>query len=155
MIIRMKTDVLAVKPIAKPAHVGWRLMALLYDALIALALLFAVSALSLVVLPGHKPVTPGSASAYAVFAAIWLVFGLYATVSWRVGGQTIGMKPWRLKVVDRQGETPGWGSLWLRYAVASLTLGASLLWALVDRDRRALHDIAARTLFVRMQPKSA
>ena len=155
MIIRMNTDKNDGKPTATPAHLGWRLLAMVYDAVIALALLFAVSALSLAIMPGHNPVTPGSAASYGVFAAIWLVFGLYATLSWHVGGQTIGMKPWRLNVLSAQGLRPGWRALGIRYAVASLTLGAALLWSLFDRDRRGLHDIAAGTLFVRLQPKSA
>jgi uncharacterized RDD family membrane protein YckC len=155
MIIRMNPDSPDTKPTAAPAQIGWRLLALVYDAVIGLALLFVVSALSLAILPGHNPVTPGSAASYAVFAAIWGVFGAYATLSWRFGGQTIGMKPWRLKVVDALGRHGSWRQLWLRYAVASLTLGAALLWSPFDRDRRGLHDIAAGTLFVRLQPKSA
>lgn len=155
MIIRMNPDIPDTKPTATPAHLGWRLLAMVYDAVIALALLFVISALSLAVMPGHKPVTPGSAASYGVFVAIWVVFGLYATLSWRLGGQTIGMKPWRLKVLTANGLRPGWRALCIRYAVASLTLGAALLWSVFDRERRGLHDIAAGTVFVRLQPKSA
>ena len=155
MIIRMNPDKHDNKSTATPAHLGWRLLAMVYDAVIGLALLFVVSALSLAILPGHNPVTPGSAASYGVFAAIWIVFGLYATLSWHFGGQTIGMKPWRLKVVDALGRNASWRQLWLRYAVASLTLGAALLWSLLDGDRRGLHDLAAGTLFVRLRPKSA
>lgn len=155
MIIRMNPDISDTKPTAAPAHIGWRLLAMVYDAVIALALLFVISALSLAVMPSHKPVTPGSAASYAVFTAIWVVFGLYATLSWRLGGQTIGMKPWRLKVLTAHGLRPGWRALCIRYAVASLTLGTALLWSVFDRERRGLHDIAAGTVFVRLQPKSA
>ncbi len=155
MIIRMNPDTPAPKTTATPAFLGWRLLAMVYDAVIALALLFVISALSLAILPGHKPVVPGSAASYAVFVAIWGVFGAYATLSWRFGGQTIGMKPWRLKVVDALGRHGSWRQLWLRYTVASMTLGAALLWSLFDRDRRGLHDIAAGTQFVRLQAKSA
>ena len=155
MIIRMNTDNNDGKPTATPAHLGWRLLAMVYDAVIALALLFVISALSLAILPDHKPVIPGSAASTAVFAAIWGVLGAYATLSWRFGGQTIGMKPWRLKVVTAQGLRPDWRALIIRYAVASLTLGTALLWSVFDRERRGLHDIAAGTLFVRLRPKSA
>ena len=154
MIMRMNQSLSIEKPIASPAQLGWRLLALVYDAVIGLAWLFVMSALSLAVMPGHKPVIPGSAASYLVFATIWLVFGLYATLSWRIGGQTIGMKPWRLKVTDEQGQRAAWWQLWLRFTLASLTLGGTLLWSLFDRERRSLHDIAAGTMFVRMQPKS-
>lgn len=155
MIIRMNPDTPDTKQSAAPANLGWRLLAMVYDAVIALALLFVISALSLAVLPGHKPVTPGSAASYGVFAAIWGVLGAYAMLSWRFGGQTIGMKPWRLKVVTAHGLRPGWRALGIRYAVASLTLGAALLWSVFDPERRGLHDIAAGTLLVRVKPKSA
>ena len=155
MIIRMNPDTPDTKPTAVPAIIGWRLLALVYDAVIALAQLFVISALSLAVLPGHKPVTPGSAASYGVFTAIWGVLGAYAMLSWRFGGQTIGMKPWRLKVVAADGGRPDWRALLIRYAVASLSLGTALLWSLVDGERRGLHDLASGTAFVRLDAKSA
>ena len=155
MMKRMNTDSAGTKPIAEPARAGWRLLALVYDAVIAIALLFVISALSLAVMPEHKPVSPGSIASYVVFAAIWAVFGAYATLSWRFGGQTIGMKPWRLRVVDAEGRTPGWKALLIRYALASVSVGSALLWCPFDKQRRGLHDLAAGTLMVRVQPKSA
>lgn len=155
MIFGMNPDARAAKPTAVPAPMGWRLLALLYDAVIAIALLFAVSALSLALMPGHKPVTPGSVGSYLVFAGIWAVFGAYAVLSWRFGGQTIGMKPWRLRVLDSEGGRPGWQPLLIRYAITSLSLGSVLLWCVFDKQKRGLHDIAAGTLMVRMLPKSA
>lgn len=143
------------KPSAIPSPVGWRLLALVYDAVIAIALLFLVSALSLAVMPGHQPVTPGSIGSYLVFISIWTAFGAYAVLSWRYGGQTIGMKPWRLRVVDSEGGRPDWRPLLIRYAVASLSLGSVLLWCLFDERKRGLHDLAAGTLMVRILPKSA
>ena len=41
----------------------------------------------------------------ATIAALLAVTGLYATASWRRGGQTIGMKPWRMQVTDAAGGT--------------------------------------------------
>ena len=155
MIFGMNSDTRAAKPTAVPASVGWRLLALLYDAVIAIALLFAVSALSLALMPGHRPVTPGSAASYLVFAGIWAAFGAYAVLSWRYGGQTIGMKPWRLRVVDGEGAPPAWRPLLIRYAVASVSLGTALLWCVFDQHRRGLHELAAGTLLVRIQPRSA
>ena len=80
--------------------------------------------------------------------------GLYAVVSWRRGGQTLGMRPWRLRVVAADGSAPTARVLWLRYAIATLSTaacGLGLLWSLVDRERRTWHDLATRTLFVRVE----
>jgi uncharacterized RDD family membrane protein YckC len=154
MIFRMNPDTLDTKPIAAPAHMHWRLLALVYDAVIAIALLMALSALVLFLRDG-KAVTPGSMMAFAEFTLLWALIGAYAVLSWRFGGQTIGMRPWRLRVVDTEGGVPGWRSLGIRYAVASLSLGSVLLWCLFDKQNRGLHDLAAGTLMVRVRPKSA
>ena len=101
--------------------------------------------------PDHRPVEPGTAAALLVFIALWAVIGAYAVLSWRRGGQTIGMKPWRLQVVTAEGNRPSWRALMIRYAVTSVSLGISLLWCLFDGQRRGLHDLAAGTLLVRRQ----
>ena len=136
---------------AVPAVLGWRLLALVYDLVISIAFLFAVSALSLAVKPDHRPVEPGTPDALVVFIALWAAIGAYAMVSWRRGGQTIGMRPWRLQVVTAEGDRPPWRALLIRYMVISFSLGAALLWCLVDGQRRGLHDLAAGTLLVRRQ----
>lgn len=141
---------------AIPANLGWRLVALIYDLLPLLALWLLTSGL-LLLARGGTPVTPGSATAIVVFALLWLVSGAYATLSWRRGGQTIGMRPWRLRVVDAQGNDPSWRAVWLRYLVATLSLatfGLGFFWALFDPQRRTWHDLAAGTLLVRLSRRA-
>lgn len=141
-------------PIGRPAHLGWRLLALLYDALPALAIWFVGSA-ALLALRAGQPVMPGSVGAWLELLWLWALTGSYAVVSWRRGGQTLGMRPWRLRVTDRAGRPAGWVALMLRYAVATLSLGLfglGLLWTLVDRERRSWHDLASGTLLVRIYP---
>jgi uncharacterized RDD family membrane protein YckC len=137
---------------ASPANLGWRLVATIYDLLPLLALWFLTSGLMLLI-RGGTPLQPGSAAAIAEFALLWLVTGAYATVSWRRGGQTIGMRPWRLRVVDAQGRDPSWRAVLLRYVLAGLSLaafGLGFAWALFDPQRRTWHDLAAGTLMVRL-----
>lgn len=133
---------------ARPAHLGWRLLALTYDALPVLALLLIASAL-LVLLRGGRTVEQSPLWAALQFTVFWLIVGGYFVVSWRRGGQTIGMRPWRLQVLTKEGTFASWRALWLRYLVACLTPGLCLLWALVDRERRGLHDLVAGTSVVR------
>lgn len=139
--------------VARPAHLGWRLLALVYDALPNVALWFAVSGLALVLHPGHTAFAPWSAGQFALWLACAGVIGLYAVLSWRRIGQTLGMRPWRLKVVSADGRLAPAKALWLRYAVAMLSLaagGLGFLWSLVDRDRRTWHDLASGTVLVRL-----
>lgn len=142
---------------ARPAQFGWRLLALLYDFFPALGLWF-VTSLVVYLLRGKVPVRPESAAAHAELLLLWLLTGAYAVISWRRGGQTIGMRPWRLKVVAADGQPASWRALCLRYAVATvsvLALGLGLLWCLLDRECRAWHDLAAGTRLVRLDPPTA
>jgi uncharacterized RDD family membrane protein YckC len=139
-------------PAAVPAALHWRLLALAYDLLPVAAIWFAVAA-AVLVLRGNVPVTPGSAAAWAELGAMLLAGFGYFGLSWRRGGQTLGMRAWRLRLVDATGGTPRWPALALRYAVAGLSFaafGLGVLWSLVDRERRAWHDLASGTRVLRL-----
>jgi uncharacterized RDD family membrane protein YckC len=141
------------RPVAVPAHVGWRLLALLYDMLPIIPLLFIISGLFLWLNGGHT-VEGRPLLQWLDLLASWLLVGAYFVLSWRRGGQTIGMRPWRLRVVAADGAPPATSALWRRYLIATATLGLGLAWALFDRERRSLYDIAAGTAFVRLQPSA-
>lgn len=132
-------------PTPPRALVGWRLLALAYDLLPVLALWFLVAAGFTVV---HGDAVRGGVLGLLEFAVLWAVAGMYATLSWRRGGQTIGMRAWRLRVTDVAGGAPGWRALWLRYVVGALGLlagGLGFWWAWFDRDARTWHDRASGT----------
>ncbi len=93
---------------------------------------------------------------WLLWLGCWIVTGLYATVSWRRGGQTLGMRPWRIRVVAADGGTPSAGALWRRYAVGMLSLlagGLGFWWAWIDRAGLTWHDRASATRIVRL-PKA-
>jgi uncharacterized RDD family membrane protein YckC len=138
------------------AHIGKRMLAMLYDLLPVLSLWFLLGFLFALgyTLAGHAPrenIEPWSLLQWLLWLCCWVVTGAYATVSWARGGQTLGMRPWRLRVVAADGATPSWPALWRRYAVATLSLAAGGLgfwWAWLDRDRLTWHDRAAGTRMV-------
>jgi uncharacterized RDD family membrane protein YckC len=149
---------------AKPAAlIGWRLLALLYDFWPVLALWMVASTaftLGYTFLGHHDPhenIPPFSLLAWLLWLTCWTIAGLYATVSWRRGGQTLGMRPWRLQLTAADGSKPGWSKLWLRYAVAtgSLLLGGLGFWlAWFDREKLTWHDRVSGTRLIRL-PKSS
>jgi uncharacterized RDD family membrane protein YckC len=131
------------------ALLGWRLLALVYDFFPALGLWFVVAAAFTLL---HRDAVVGGWLGFAEFVALWLVTGLYATLSWRRGGATLGMRPWRLRVVSADGDVASWSTLWKRYAVGTLSLllaGAGFWWALFDRERLTWHDRASGTRMLR------
>ena len=96
-----------------------------------------------------------------------LVLAAYFAASWHYGGQTLGMRPWRIRLRTGAGGALSWPQTLGRVVVAAAPLG--LLWlapivglrgtlwamllawavwfapALVDPRRRALHDLLAGT----------
>ena len=147
-------------PADRPAAIVWRrLLSLLYDLLPVLALWFALAVPLMrvdVALSGgdtHHNIRPFSALQWLLWLACWGVTGVYATTSWQRGGQTLGMRPWRIRVVAADGGTPTRGALWRRYAVGLVSLlaaGLGFWWAWIDRDRLAWHDRASGTRVVRL-----
>ena len=79
--------------------------------------------------------------------APFLFFGWF----WTHGGQTLGMRAWRLKVLAEDGSPMTWSRSVIRVAWAHLSLvalGLGYLWVLIDRDRLAWHDRLSRTRLV-------
>ena len=146
------------------ALLGWRLLALLYDLFPVLALWLVLSAAFTAahILLGHhaarENIAPFSALQWLLWVFCWLVTGLYAVASWRRGGATLGMRPWRLRVVSAaDGGNAPVAALWRRYAVGTLSLlfaGAGFWWAWFDRDRLAWHDRASGTRMIRASKNS-
>lgn len=141
---------------ARPATLlGWRLLALLYDFFPVLGLWFATGAIAMVV-HGGEPIYGDTLAGWLELCALWLVTGLYATLSWRRGGQTLGMRPWRLRVTADA--KPKWPQLWVRYAVGTLSLllgGLGFWWAWLDRGRLTWHDRASGTRMVRLPKRES
>jgi uncharacterized RDD family membrane protein YckC len=143
--------------------IGWRLLALIYDVWPVLALWMLISAAFTVgyYLAGHgarQNIAPLSPLQILLWLLCWSVTGLYAVLSWRRGGQTLGMRPWRLKVVAADGGPAGWRALWVRFAVATLSTlagGMGFWWAWVDRQRLTLHDRVSGTRMIRMPKKAS
>lgn len=125
-----------------------RLVAAVYDLFPVFALMMAAGGL-VVALRGGTAVPP-----HTWWFEAWLLLVLFAYYggSWRRGGQTMGMRAWRIAVRD-EGDGPiGWGRLALRFVVASVgsALVVGLLWMFFDEKRRALHDVAAGTVVVKL-----
>ena len=117
-----------------------RLGAMAYDALLLLALLMLLSYPYVWLTGGDKPGLLVKTLYQLYLLSICFIF--YAGF-WTHGGQTLGMRAWRLKVVRNGGGTVGWALAMKRFGLAwisLLCLGLGFLWILFDRDKLAWHD---------------
>ena len=138
-----------------PTTTLWRrLAALLYDLFPLLGLWMFVAALLLATVHGDIDAAhPPPVYQWALRSALLTVTAAYFVVSWARGGQTIGMRAWRIRVVASDGARLPWSRALLRFLVALVSLGACGLgfaWCLVDRQRRAWHDLAAGSRVARL-----
>ena len=137
----------------KSAGLLRRLAAVLYDALLLVAVLMTVTWLLLPLTHGEA-ITHDSVGAFEYFYRA-LLLGLlvaYFGFSWTRSGQTLGMLAWRIRVVRADGGHLRWRDVLLRLAAAVLSwiaFGLGYFWMLFDSNRLTWHDRLSRTRVVR------
>ncbi len=137
----------------EPAPLLRRLAALVYDALLLLALLF-VFTLVVIVTRGGREVGPGTPWFGASIVAIALLF---CAGFWTRGGQTLGMRAWRIRVIAAGGGPITWPRAAARFFagwLAALPAGLGYWWAWFDRDRCCWHDRLSGTRVIRVPPSA-
>lgn len=121
--------------------------AVCYDALLLLAVLFFATAVAL-------PFNGGQAFApdQYVFPVYLLIVGfLFYAWFWTHGGQTLGMRAWRIRLCTLDGGPISWRQAVVRFAAACLSwacLGLGFIWCLKDRERRCWHDRLSATQLI-------
>lgn len=143
----------------------------LYDAILALAIAFVASVL---VTLAHRWI--GGEQRLTTQAFLFVVLGFYFSWSWS-RGQTLAMKTWHIRVVDRSGQPLSQAHALLRYVLcliwllpplaamaafqlpagqmSALALGWIALWALASRlhpQRQFWHDAWAGTRLIDTRP---
>jgi uncharacterized RDD family membrane protein YckC len=136
----------------QPAGLVRRLCALLYDGVVLFAVCL-VATVPFLPLTGGDAVTgidtPRLEPWYQ--ATMLAVMAAYSTYSWTHGGQTIGMRAWRLRVERSDGRPLDARTALLRFAAATVSFvaaGLGWLWAGVDPQRRTWHDLWTQTRVV-------
>lgn len=132
-----------VEPLAAPGFFR-RLAAIVYDLFLLVALLFVATALIL-------PLNSGAAfTSTQYFYPVYLLtisFLFYAWF-WTHGGQTLGLRAWKLKILTVNQEPLSWRQASLRFIAALVSwglCGLGFLWMLVDKNRRSWYDHLSRT----------
>ena len=74
---------------------------------------------------------------------------LYYVYSWKVGGQTLGMRAWRIKIVSNDGNNGiSWKNSLIRFVVgvfSTVTLGFGIFWKLFSKDNKSWMDLISQS----------
>lgn len=116
-----------------------RMAAVFYDGCLLLAIWFLATAL---ILPFNAGEAFKRGQYYYPLYLLAVAFGFYGWF-WTHGGQTLGLKAWKIQVVDSAGGSVGWRRAGLRFIGGLLSwgcLGLGFVWCLIDREGLAWHD---------------
>jgi uncharacterized RDD family membrane protein YckC len=134
---------------------GHRLMAMLYDGLLLFSVWF-IASIPVIILATQAEWQnlPG----FRLFLQLYLllVAFLFFAWFWTHGGQTLGMRAWKLRLVTSENQAPDWRQCLVRYVTSMISwacLGLGFLWVLFDKDKLAWHDRLSGTRLVRTNAK--
>lgn len=139
-----------------PAPLWRRLAAIIYDAFLVTALLFAMGFINLgiyIMIYGEaslRQMTQQGFTLNSLFFHISLLLGTFAFFArcWTKTGQTLGMQAWKIKIINDNGKTISPGQSLIRFIIAipSLLLaGSGIAWMLIDPDRKSWQDKASKS----------
>ena len=130
------------------APIWKRLLALIYDALVVTALVLISGLIASVIAQGEAP-------SWLTQLLIVLSVGGYFWWSWSRGGKTAGMRAWRLRVVEMNGEPLTSRVAMKRLIMCILTLaptGVPLLTSWLSPISQTVYDALSNTRVV-AEPK--
>lgn len=156
-----------------------RLAAMFYDLLLVIAVLAILTFALLPLSDGEAILTSSQGWLGRLYHALQLLLAFgYFGLCWTRGGQTLGMKAWRIRLERMDGRFAGWGDALLRFTTGAasvllavfglwrlrmpgwswsdlagvlllLPLAANLSWIALGGARRSLQDLAGGLRVVR------
>jgi uncharacterized RDD family membrane protein YckC len=129
------------------------LAALVYDNLLLIAL-WMLGTLAILPLTGGEAIPPGNPYYLAYLFTIDYLFFCWF---WTHGGQTLGMRAWRLRLESLDGSPVGLVRAtrrWLLAIPSWLCLGAGFFWILFDRRHLPWYETHSNTRVVIVPPRS-
>ena len=127
-----------------------RLMAIFYDLFLLTAILFLATALANAINQGEAI---DQNSLYRLLLSFYLasIIFFYFGWFWTHGGQTLGMKTWKIKLISDESPAINWQQVTIREITAVISwlfLGLGFIWSIFDKQKRCWHDIASNTALI-------
>ncbi|MDX1749260.1 MAG: RDD family protein [Methylophaga sp.] len=126
----------------------FRLLAvMLYDSMLLVSVLLVAAAVA-VALNGGEAI--GANNPFFFVYLLGVAFIFYGWF-WTHGGQTLGMRAWRVYLISGQNTGINWQQAFLRFMVGLfswLPLGLGYWWLWLSPDKLSWHDIASGSYLV-------
>ncbi|MGH8550362.1 MAG: RDD family protein [Methylococcales bacterium] len=116
-----------------------RLAAILYDTVVLIGLLFAATACILPFHEGEAIVPDQWLFPVYLVGVSFLFYGWF----WTHGGQTLGMRAWKIRVISRSGGALTWPQALVRFIGAILSWSAAGIgywWIAFSKEHNGWHD---------------
>lgn len=127
-----------------------RLFAIFYDCFLLIALLMTTTAIFNAI--NHGDAIDSTSKLYIpLVLTLSLITFFFFTWFWMHGGQTLGLKTWKCRVVDINGGNISWKQATIRFSVALVStavVGIGFIWPLFHKERKTWHDIASNTKLI-------
>lgn len=126
--------------------------AIFYDLILVIAVLFFATA---IVLPFNQGEAIQSTFLFPLYL-LGVSFVFYGWF-WTHGGQTLGLRVWKLRLVTSSQTDISWKQAFIRYLTACcswLLFGMGFFWRLWQKDSKTWHDLSSQSMivFLKKQP---
>jgi len=133
----------AVETAIRPSLLRY-LAVMLYDSLLLLSILL-LAGLVAVALNGGNAIGQGNPFFMLYLLAVsFLFYGWF----WTHGGQTLGMRSWKVKLISHLGSEISWKQAFFRFAsalISWLPAGLGFWWQYVSKDKESWPDMMSGT----------
>ncbi len=130
-------------------HVSFlrRMMSILYDSMLIFAVLWVMS------IPFYNfAVNENILLKTLMQIYLYLIIQFFFVWFWVKNGETLGMKTWKIKIVNEDGNKISYKQGVTRFNVAIISLlifGLGFLIAIFNKERKCLHDIISKTILIK------
>ncbi|MDH5358225.1 MAG: RDD family protein [Gammaproteobacteria bacterium] len=120
---------------------------MLYDTLLLLSVLLAATVIA-VAINGGEAITRGNPFFLIyLFTVSFLFYGWF----WTHGGQTLGMRSWKVYLTSHHGSTISWQRAFIRFSVAIISwipLGLGFWWQYLGKNNQSWPDMLSGTRLI-------
>ena len=133
---------------ASPAKPGFfrYMAAIFYDLILVIALFFFATA---VLLPFNQGEAIQSTFLFPLYllCVSFIFYGWF----WTHGGQTLGLRAWKLRLVSDEQTDISWKQAFIRYLTACcswLVFGLGFFWRIWQKDSKTWHDLSSNSAII-------